>query len=92
VSVCLPVDYKSLQFLFDRRSELEVASLDPDALLDRAQLKRSEDTLRRQGFTVMVDWAYSELQDFDPTRLPHVMRAIIAKNMVDKAFILPRLN
>jgi transcription elongation GreA/GreB family factor len=88
VSVCLPVDYKSLQFLFDRRSELEVASLDPDALLDRAQLKRSEDTLRRQGFTEMVDWAYSELQDFDPTRLAQVMRAIIAKNMVDKAFTI----
>lgn len=87
-SVHLPVDYRSLQFLFDQKFELEAASLDSDALLDRAQLKRSEDTLRRQGFTDLVDWAYSDLEDFDPIRLGRVMRAIIAKNMVDKAFTI----
>jgi hypothetical protein len=54
-TVRLPVDYRSLQFLFDHKSDLEAASLDPDALLDRAQLKRSEDTLRRQGHTELVD-------------------------------------
>ena len=62
------------------------AADDADSLLDCAQLKRCEETLRTQGLGVLVDWVMQEGDAFDPDRLGPIVRAIIAKNMVNRVY------
>ncbi|MXX90812.1 MAG: DUF4011 domain-containing protein [Boseongicola sp. SB0677_bin_26] len=69
----------------ERVEDLRAAEADPDSLLDRAQLKRAEDSLRGQGLGELVDWVVTQ-DDFDPTRLGPIVRAIIAKSMADAAY------
>ena len=70
----------------ERLEHLSAAAADPDSLLDRAQLKRAEDSLREQGFGELIDWAIGEGDDFDPSRLGPIVRSIIAKSMADAAY------
>ncbi len=70
----------------ERLEDLRAAATDPGSLLDRAQLKRAEDSLREQGFGKLVDWAITEGDNFDPSRLGPIVRAIIAKLMADTAY------
>jgi very-short-patch-repair endonuclease/RecA/RadA recombinase len=70
----------------ERLDTLRTAAADPDSLLDRAQLKRAEDSLREQGFGELIDWAIGEGDDFDPSWLGPIVRAIIAKSMADAAY------
>ena len=82
----LPESLRSAAALFGRVNDLREAATDPNALLDRAQLKRSEDALRNHGFDALVDWAVEKGDAFDSEQLALIARAIIAKNMVDRAY------
>ena len=82
----LPSDLRSTAALHARISDLMAAADDADSLLDCAQLKRCEETLRTQGLGVLVDWVMQEGDAFDPDRLGPIVRAIIAKNMVNRVY------
>ncbi len=82
----LPEDLSTLAGLAVRVSELKEAAADPRSLLDRAQLKRAEDSLRGQGLGDLIDWAVAEGEGFDPARLAPIVRALIARSMADLAY------
>ena len=73
--------------LADRIEDLQTAANDPDSLLDRAQLKRAEDSLRTQGLGDLIDWAIGQGDAFDPARLAPIVRALIARSMADIAYL-----
>lgn len=70
----------------ERLEDLRAAAADQDSLLDRAQLKRAEDSLREQGLGVLIDCAIGLGDNFDPSRLGPIVRAVIAKSMADAAY------
>ena len=72
--------------LSKRLEDLRQAAANPSALMERGRMRKSEDTLRRQGFDSLVDWVRAEGEGFDPDRLGPIMRAIIAKSMADRAY------
>ncbi|MZR29618.1 DUF4011 domain-containing protein [Sneathiella litorea] len=84
----LPEHMRSATGLYEHLDDLKAASGNPDALLDRAQIKRAEDALRNRGFNVLVDWIIDEEVDFDTHLLGPIVRSIIAKNMADRVFEL----
>jgi len=69
-----------------RLSELRAAASDPSSLMERARLRKSEKTLREQGFGKLVDWVLAKGESLDPKRLGPIVRAIVAKSMVDRAY------
>ncbi len=71
----------------ERVDDLRVAAADPHSLLDRARLKRAEDSLCNQGLGEMVDWVITRDNGFDSTELGLIVRAIIAKSMVDAVMV-----
>jgi len=71
---------------FGRVCDLKAAAADAPSLMERARLRRSEDTLREQGFGILVDWVLKQGQKFEPSRLGPIVRSVIAKNMVDRAY------
>ena len=81
----LPEELRSTAVLHDRIDDLKVAASNIDALLEYAQLKRSENRLRAQGLDVLADWVIEEGEAFEPERLGPIVRAIIAKSMADRA-------
>lgn len=82
----LPEDLSTPMALALRTADLREAAADPQSLLDRAQLKRAEDSLRRQGLGDLIDWAAAEGEAFDPARLAPIVRALIARSMADLAY------
>ena len=78
--------YSDASEFAERVEDLRAAAADPDSLLNRAQLKRAEDSLVEQGLGEMVNWVVAQGDDFDPTRLGPIARAIIAKSMADAAY------
>ncbi len=82
----LPGNLATPDALFDRLSDMRAAAADPSGLMERARLRKAEDTLRDQGFTKLVDWVLSEGEAFDLTRLGSIVRSIIAKSMADRAY------
>lgn len=82
----LPEDLSTPMALAQRTADLREAAADPQSLLDRAQLKRAEDSLRGQGLGELIDWAVAEGEAFDPTRLAPIVRALIARSMADLAY------
>jgi len=70
----------------ERIEDLRAAATDPDSLLDRAQLKRAEDSLREQGLGELIDWAIEQGNNFDPAQLGPIVRTIVAKSMTDAAY------
>jgi very-short-patch-repair endonuclease len=72
--------------LWKRLEDLRQAAANPSALMERGRLRKSEETLRQQGFASLVDWVRAEGAGFDPFRLGPIMRAIVAKSMADHAF------
>ena len=82
----LPEDLSTTVALRLRTADLREAAADPQSLLDRAQLKRAEDSLRRQGLGELIDWALAEGEAFDPARLAPIVRALIARSMADLAY------
>lgn len=47
----LPGNLATPDALFDRLSDMRAAAADPSGLMERARLRKAEDTLRDQGFT-----------------------------------------
>ncbi|WP_052248982.1 DUF4011 domain-containing protein [Leisingera sp. ANG-Vp] len=82
----LPEEARGAAALAVRADDLRHAAGDPSSLMERARLRRSEATLREQGFGTLVDWVLQEGAAFDPKRLGPISRAIIAKAMADRAF------
>lgn len=82
----LPEELSTPIALTLRRAELRDAADDPKSLLDRAQLKRAEDSLRGQGLGELIDWAMAEGAAFDPARLAPIVRALIARSMADLTY------
>ena len=78
--------FKTASDCAERLEDFRAAAADPDSLLDRAQLKRAEDSLREQGFGELIDWTIREGDNFNPSRLGPIVRAIIAKSMADAAY------
>ncbi|SDE14820.1 DUF4011 domain-containing protein [Limimaricola pyoseonensis] len=69
-----------------RMNDLRAAASDPSSLMERARLRRSEETLRSKGFDKLVDWVLAEGESFDPDKLAPLVRSVIAKSMADKAY------
>lgn len=82
----LPEDISTPMELARRTADLQAAAADPQSLLDRAQLKRAEDSLRGQGLGELIDWAVGQGEAFDPARLAPIVRALIARSMADLAY------
>ncbi len=82
----LPEDLSNPMALARRSADLKEAADDPQSLLDRAKLKRAEDSLRGQGLGELIDWALAEGQTFDPSRFSPIVRALIARSMADLAY------
>ena len=82
----LPDDMSTPLVLALHIADLREAAADPQSLLDRAQLKRAEDSLRGQGLGELIDWAITEGEDFDPMRFAPIVRALIARSMADCAY------
>ncbi|MEW2912300.1 DUF4011 domain-containing protein [Leisingera sp. JC11] len=82
----LPEEARGAAVLAARTDDLRHAASDPSSLMERARLRRSEETLREHGFGTLVDWVLHEGDTFDPERLGPIARAIIAKAMADRAF------
>ncbi|WP_417682760.1 DUF4011 domain-containing protein [Roseibium sp.] len=82
----LPQDLSTPMALARRTADLREAAADPQSLLDRAQLKRAEDSLRGQGLGELIDWVLAEDEAFDPVRLASIVRALIARSMADVAY------
>lgn len=82
----LPESLSTPMALARRTADLMEAAADPQSLLDRAQLKRAEDSLRQQGLGELIDWAVAEGEAFDPARLAPIVRALIARSMADLAY------
>ncbi|MCC5974183.1 MAG: DUF4011 domain-containing protein [Rubellimicrobium sp.] len=82
----LPEDLSTPMALSLRTADLREAAADPKSLLDRAQLKRAEDSLRGQGLGELIEWAVTEGEAFDPARLAPIVRALIARSMADLAY------
>ncbi|MCC0072628.1 MAG: DUF4011 domain-containing protein [Rhodobacter sp.] len=82
----LPDDLSTPMALARRTADLREAAADPQSLLDRAQLKRAEDSLRGQGLGELIDWAVAEGEAIDPARLAPIVRALIARSMADLAY------
>lgn len=78
--------YRGTQALAERVLDLRQAALDHSSLMERARLRRSEETLREQGFGKLVDWVLLEGEAFEPSHLGPITRAVIAKAMADQAF------
>lgn len=82
----LPQGYSTPVDLAARMDDLKIASHDPQSLLDRAQLKRAEDSLRNQGLGDLIDWAIEQGSEFESDQLGPIVRAIIARSMADYAY------
>ncbi|WP_207099674.1 DUF4011 domain-containing protein [Paracoccus shandongensis] len=81
----LPEDMRGMAALSRRIEDLRQAAADPTSLMERARLGRNEDNLRRHGFGLLVNWAFTEAQDIEPAEFGRITRAIIAKSMADRA-------
>ena len=79
-------EWNSPAFLLENLDVLSEAGKDPNSLLERAQLRRSEEQLRSQGFNDLVDWVLKQDDDFDIDLLPDITKAIIFKSMADTCF------
>ena len=82
----LPENLSAPMALARRTADLREAAADPQSLLDRAQFKRAEDSLRGQGLGRLIDWAVAQGEAFDPARLAPIVRALIARSMADLAY------